>query len=57
MYICNHDTGELIEKLITDDNTGNFTYTNRFPYSITIIATDKTLLQGKSYIVDPVEII
>lgn len=57
VYICNHVTGELIERIITSDTTGNFTYTNRFPYSISVIATDKTLLQGKSYIIDPIEVI
>ncbi len=57
VYICNHDTGELLESLVTNDMTGNFTYTSRYPYSISVIVTDKTLLQGKSYIIDPIEIV
>ncbi len=56
VYICNRDTGELIEILISSEIDGTFVYTNRYPYTITVIVTDTTLLNGRSYIVDPVEV-
>lgn len=56
IYIYNRDDGSLIERIISDELTGLFSYTNRFPFTISILVTDSTLRVGKTYIVDPVEI-
>lgn len=56
VFIYNRDTGELIEKIVSSSMDGTFVYVNRYPYTITIVATDNTLLDGRSYIVDPVEV-
>lgn len=56
IFIYNRYSGVLIEKIKSDSADGTFSYTNRYPYTISVIVTDSTLLSGKSYIVDPVEI-
>lgn len=56
IFIYNRYTGALIEKLQSDSADGTFTYVNRYPYTISVIVADSTLISGKSYIVDPVEI-
>lgn len=56
VFIYNRDSGALIEKLKTGDIDGTFTYVNRYPYTISVVATDNTLLNGRTYIVDPVEV-
>lgn len=56
VFIYNRLTGQLIEKVKSELIDGTFVYTNRFPYTITVIVADSTLINGKSYIVDPVEI-
>lgn len=57
VLIYNDNTGELIEKLKSDSIDGTFKYYNRYPYTITVIVNDDTLMNGRSYIVSPVEII
>ena len=56
VFIYNRHSGALIEKIQSDNADGTFTYVNRYPYTISVIVADSTLLSGKSYIVDPVEI-
>lgn len=56
VFIYNRHSGALIEKIQSDSADGTFTYVNRYPYTISVIVADSTLLIGKSYIVDPVEI-
>lgn len=56
VFIYNRHTGALIEKLVSDSSDGLFTYVNRYPYTISVVVTDSTLISGKSYIVDPVEL-
>lgn len=56
VFIYNRHSGELIEKIQSDSADGTFTYVNRYPYTISVIVAGSTLLSGKSYIVDPIEI-
>lgn len=57
ILIYNDHTGELIEKIRSDSVSGVFRYFNRYPYTITVIVNDDSLVDGRSYIVSPVEII
>ena len=56
IFIYNRATGDLIDTLYSDDVNGVFKYVNRTPYVLTIIVTDSGYLNGRSYIVDPIEI-
>ena len=56
IFIYNRYTGALIEKVQSDSADGTFSYINRYPYTISVVVTDSTLISGKTYIVDPVEI-
>ena len=56
VFVYNRQTGELIDKIITSETDGTFIYTNRRPFTITIVVNDTTLQIGRSYIVDPVEL-
>lgn len=56
IFIYNRYTGSLIEKIQSDSADGTFSYINRYPYTISVVVTDSTLISGKTYIVDPVEI-
>ena len=56
IFIYDRATGNLIDTLYSDDVNGVFKYVNRTPYVLTIIVTDSGYLNGRSYIVDPIEI-
>lgn len=56
ILIYDHHSGRLIEKLKSGSIDGIFRYANRYPYTITVVVNDDMMLNGKSYIVSPVEI-
>ena len=56
VFVYNRDTGELIERITTSSENGNFVYYNKTPNTLSIVVADSTLTQGSSYIVDPVEL-
>ena len=56
VFVYNRDTGELIERITTSSENGNFVYYNKTTNTLSIVVADSTLTQGSSYIVDPVEL-
>jgi len=56
ILIYDHHTGRLLEKLKSSEIDGVFKYTNRYPYTVSVVVNDDAMLNGRSYIVSPVEI-
>lgn len=56
VLIYDHYSGKLLERVKSSDIDGVFRYTNRYPYTITVVVNDDAMLNGRSYIVSPVEI-
>lgn len=56
VLIYDNYSGKLLERLKSSDIDGVFRYTNRYPYTITVVVNDDAMLNGRSYIVSPVEI-
>lgn len=56
IYVYNRYDGKLIEKIISDEVDGTFKYVNKTPYVLTVIVSDSGYLNGRAYIVDPIEI-
>lgn len=56
IYVYDRSTGILIDTIISSALDGTFKYINKTPYVLTIIVSDSGYLNGRAYIVDPVEI-
>lgn len=56
IYVYDRSTGILIDTIISSSLDGTFKYVNKTPYVLTIIVSDSGYLNGRAYIVDPIEI-
>ena len=56
IYIYNRENGELIEKIMSSNEDGIFSYSNRFPFMLMIIISDNMRLDGMSYLVDAIDV-
>lgn len=56
VLIYDHYSGELLERTRSSAADGIFRYSNRYPFTITVVVNDDDMLSGRSYIVSPVEL-